>query len=159
MHVLKAHAPKIYNTTKSLMADKRDLLVNMAQYGMVGLFNTALSLSIIFALQFGSGVNPHIANTIGYIAGVISGFLLNRIFVFGKANRLAKAATRYVGSALAAFALNQGMLWVLRHVLGSGALMAIAAQVIAMGSYTVVFFLLCRYWVFQSETAPTAVTG
>lgn len=121
----------------------------VSRFGLVGIANTALGFGIIAALDVGLGVNRQLANAVGYAAGMLLSFALNRAFVFRSRARAGSTAPRFVAALLMAFCLNQVVLFVLGHVVGQTTLERLGSQLLAMGSYTVAFFLLCRLWVFR----------
>ncbi len=127
---------------------RRDFLVSALRYGVAGVANTLIGLSIILALDVVLHVDPHIANAVGYAVGVCVSFVLSKLFVF-KARRAARSAPlRYAVAVAIAFALNQGVLTLAHRVLPPGALFDVAAQGAAVASYTAVLFLLSHFWVF-----------
>ena len=133
---------------------RREFLVSALRYGVAGVANTLIGLTIILALDVGLHVDPHIANAVGYAVGVCVSFALSKLFVF-KARRAARSAPlRYGAAVAAAFALNQGVLTLARMVLPNGSLFDVAAQGAAVASYTAALFLLSHFWVFAHQ--PTA---
>ncbi|HXQ10051.1 MAG TPA: GtrA family protein [Caulobacteraceae bacterium] len=128
----------------------------VARFGLVGLINTAIGFAVVVALDPGLHVAPAIANAVGYLVGVAVGFILNRDFVFRSSRGLTASGARYAIAALGAFVLNQGVLRLAGTAFGLGAVQHIAAQLCAMATYSVVFFLACRFWVFRPGAASTA---
>lgn len=134
---------------------RREFLVSALRYGVAGVANTLVGLSIILTLDVGLHIDPHIANAVGYAVGVCVSFVLSKVFVF-KARRAARSAPlRYGVAVAAAFALNQGVLTLAHLVLPSGKLFDIAAQGAAVASYTAALFLLSHFWVFAHQSTPT----
>ena len=125
------------------------MLKLLARFGLVGLMNTALTATVIFSLQFGKHISPNLANAIGYAVGICFSFLLSRGFVF-KSNGGAGTGLAYGVAVLIAFLVNQAVVATAHALLGNAHIMLIIAQFAGMGSYTVVNFLLCRYWVFAA---------
>lgn len=134
----------------------RELGGEVLRFALVGLANTALGLGITSALDLGLHVNPQIANAVGYAAGMVLSYLLNRIFVFRSAAQARLTAPKFAAALAVAFAVNQLVLFIAGKVLGSSQLMHFMAQVVAMASYTVVNFALCRFWVFRRAQTNTA---
>lgn len=133
---------------------RRDFLVSALRYGVAGVANTLVGLSIILALDVGLHVDPHIANAVGYAVGVCVSFALSKLFVF-KARRAARSAPLRYGVAVAvSFALNQGVLTLARMTLPHGTLFDVAAQGAAVASYTAALFLLSHFWVFAHQPTP-----
>lgn len=57
---------------------KRDSLLQLVKYGVVGCLNTALTLGIIFVCKSFLGVDEYLSNALGYVAGFVNSFLWNR---------------------------------------------------------------------------------
>jgi putative flippase GtrA len=132
---------------------RRAFLVSALRYGLAGVVNTLVGFSIIVALDVGLGLDPHLANAVGYAVGICVSFALSKLFVF-KARRTARSAPlRYVVAVAAAFALNQGVLTLARLVLPEAPLWRVAAQGSAAVSYTAALFLLSHFWVFAHVEA------
>jgi putative flippase GtrA len=126
------------------------LLALLARFGLAGLVNTAIGLSVIAALDLGLHVDPHIANAIGYAGGLATGYALNRLFVFRSRDDVARTGMKYLVAVGAAFAVNQGVLAAVGPTFGAQPLGRLAAQVTAMACYTLLTFVLCRLWVFRA---------
>jgi putative flippase GtrA len=122
----------------------------VARFGLVGLINTAVGFAVVVALDPGLHVAPAIANGVGYLVGVGVGFILNRGFVFRSGEGVRASGLRYAIAALGAFVLNQCVLRLAGAAFGAGGAQHIAAQLCAMATYSIAFFLVCRFWVFRS---------
>jgi putative flippase GtrA len=139
---------------QALLADPWPFVRRLALYGAAGVINTIVGFGVIAALDFGLGVDPHIANALGYCAGVVCAFLLNRYMVFGSQEKVSRTGPRFLIAVGLAFALNQlvltGALALFRSLPYGG----VAAQLVAMVSYTIANFLLCQLWVFRPSAPP-----
>ena len=90
-------------------------LFQFIKYCMVGVLNTLVCLCTIFVCKSLLGVNPYIANAIGYCAGVLNSFLWNRSWVFRSHGRYSREAIRfmtgcglcYLAQLAVVFTLNQ----------------------------------------------------
>ena len=120
----------------------------LVRYGLVGAVNTGIGLAVILFVEFVLKSSPVVANAAGYGVGFAVGFVLNRGFVFRSEAGVAAAGPRYLGAVAACYGLNLLVLQGLRAVLPPGDLARAAAQLCAMGAYTVTLFTLSRYWVF-----------
>jgi putative flippase GtrA len=120
----------------------------LVRYGLVGAVNTGIGLAVILGLEFGLKASPVLANAAGYAVGFAVGFLLNRGFVFRSQAGVASAGPRYVVAVAACYGLNLLVLQGLQARLPPSDLARAAAQLCAMGAYTVTLFALSRYWVF-----------
>lgn len=134
---------------------RREFLVSALRYGVAGVANTLIGLSIILALDVGLHVDPHIANAVGYAVGVCVSFALSKLFVFKARNTTRSAPLRYGVAVAVAFALNQGVLSLAHLVLPHGRLFDVLAQGAAVASYTAVLFLLSHFWVFAHQPTTT----
>jgi putative flippase GtrA len=134
----------------------RETVGLIARFGLVGLINTAVGFAVVVLLDAGLGLPPALANAASYACGISVGFVLSRRFVFRSRAGLSAAGLRYLIAALGAFLLNQAVLRAASLALGAGAIQHIAAQLAAMASYSVAFFLLCRLWVFRVADGSSA---
>jgi putative flippase GtrA len=134
---------------RSLLPEGRALTVVFIRFAVVGMANTFVGFAIILLLQLGLAVDARAANAMGYGAGFVLGFILNRNFVFTGADAGLQTLLRYAFAALAAFLINQVVLAGALPALGASRGAALLAQGAAVGSGTVVFFALCRSWVFR----------
>ena len=121
---------------------------NVLRFGLAGLANTLFGGAIIFLLAWGCGANPFVANAGGIAAGLLLGFVLNRVFVF-QAERTSASVWRYGVTIALAFAGSQLVLAASRTLSSPVDGNAVAAQVAAMATYTTINFVLCRLWVFR----------
>lgn len=124
------------------------------RYGLVGVLNGIVSLTVIAALDLGLHLRPELANAVGYAAGVAVGFTLARTFVFRDKNGVRTTGPRYVLVIATAFLLNQLVLHFALRALGSGALNHMLAQLSGMVAYTGFSFLTCNLWVFRVSRKP-----
>jgi putative flippase GtrA len=134
-------------------AAARTLAIALFGFLLVGVANTAVGFAVILALEFGLGVGPHLANAGGYAVGLVLSFALNRRFVFARDGPVGRSAPRFAVAALAAFGINQGVLLLADRWPGPGAPSAVAAQAMAVASYTLALFALSRWWVFRAASA------
>lgn len=136
---------------------RRELLVSALRYGVAGVANTLVGLSVILALDVGLGLDPHLANAAGYAVGVCVSFFLSKVFVFKARQHKPRAPLRYVIAVAVAFAINQGVLSLAHLLLPAGRIFDVAAQGCAVVSYTGALFLLSHFWVFahHATSAPS----
>lgn len=113
---------------------------------MVGVVNTMVGYSVIMLLQYGVGLTPLMANAGGYLVGWVVSYVLSRRFVFQSQGSHAGSLPRYVAAALCCYGINAA---VLHYSLSWLGLPGPLAQAVAMGSYTVSFYLVNRHVVFR----------
>jgi putative flippase GtrA len=118
--------------------------VYLRRYVGSGSLNTMSGFTVIFLLMW-LGLSPFLANVAGYTVGFILGFVLTKKFVFRSNGNFVTESVRYLIAFVISFLVN---LLVLRLSLGAMKLHVVAAQVVAAGSYTLLMYLLTRFFVF-----------
>ena len=130
----------------------RALLGQIARYGLVGGFVTALQAATYWLLAERAGLHPQLANIAGYLVAVASGFMLHGRVTFaghgahdrGGWSGIGRAA-RFVLVSLASLALNALWVWLTTDLLG----WPLWAPIPFMGLVTpALVFVLNRRWVF-----------
>ena len=129
------------------------VLVQFIKFGIVGVSNTLLTLVVYTVLLKGFGVWYLAASAIGFIAGAINGFLLNRRWTFRDHVGDAFTPVRWGIVQTAGLALDELMLYVLVH---DAKLDKLLAQVCATALVTVTTFFVNRAWTFRVH-APIAI--
>jgi putative flippase GtrA len=125
----------------------------LSRFGVAGAVNTAVGLAVIYLLDVGLGIDPRVANAVGYAVGMCFSFALNRSFVFRHDGAIGVSATRYAVVVATAFLLNQCVLVLTGLILGDSTRGRLLAQLSAMISYTATVFLLSRLWAFKNARA------
>lgn len=125
-----------------------------SRFGLAGMANTALGFGIIVSLEIGLGVQRHLANAIGYCGGMLLGYVLHRNFVFRSKASSRTKMIQYAVAVAGAFGLNQLILWVTGAIFGDSAFGRLAAQLMAIASYTVSLFVILSTWVFRPAKTP-----
>jgi putative flippase GtrA len=124
--------------------DRPDVL-QAVRFAVVGVLNTVVGLLVIVAARE-LGLSDYTANAVGYAAGLTSGFAVNRGWTFQDRANLRATAPRY----LAAFAVSYGAnLLILAAGLDAFHLHPNLAQACALATYSIVFFVTCRAFVFR----------
>lgn len=131
-----------------------ELVRQSMRFGMVGVVNTALGLSAIYALMFFLGTGPALANFVGYGLGLAVSFALNRVWTFRSALPMAHVLPKYLLVAASCYLLNLGAVLACTSYLSANPYLA---QPVGMAVYTVSVFLSCRWFVFapRSSVTPT----
>jgi len=94
------------------------------------------------------GLDEIAANAFGYGVGMIVSFFLNKSWTFRYSGPVLLALVKFLIVFAVAYLLNLGSLIVLIHDWGVNRYLA---QAIAIGPYTVSFFLLSKVVVFRSR--------
>ena len=124
-----------------------------AKFCAVGLVNTLVGYSTVLFTSFVVGLNPYAANVCGYAVGLMVSFVLNRRFTFASQQAILPGLAKFLMAFLPSYGLNLLVLYICLEQL---LLPEYLAQALAMGSYSITFFTLCRVFVFR---APSEIEG
>lgn len=128
------------------------------KYGLVGASNTIVQF-VVYSVGVTIGIDYLVALVIGYLAGAVNSYILNRHWTF-RAGHVAHttAGSRFALVTGCAIAANLGLLYLLVHHLG---IAKIPAQAILTVPILAVTFPINRWWSFAhrrgtSEPPSTA---
>ncbi len=123
-------------------------MIELLKYGISGVINTAVGYGVFWILFTQLQVSAEWANAFGYAVALVVAFILNKVFVFNNATFHQRMILRFIVAFLLSFIINQIILIALHRGLS---IRAEFAQVVAMASYTVVFYLLNKRFVFSAR--------
>lgn len=118
------------------------------RYLVAGGVNTLVGYGIFWLGLNHLGMHASTANALGYAIALCVAYALNRVFVFTTANIQKPSIFRFMIAFFVAFAINQGVLIASIQLVG---LRPELAQIFAMVIYTLVFFLMNKYFVFNQR--------
>ncbi|SEO62735.1 GtrA family protein [Pseudomonas zeae] len=116
------------------------------KYIFAGVANTAIGYGVFLLLVTFFDMNPSYANAIGYVIALIAAFVLNKTFVFNQSTTDRSTIPKFIVAFSISFAINQLVLLAGYRWLGIDAEIA---QIFAMISYTIAFYLLNKKFVFN----------
>ena len=98
------------------------MLMQFARFGVAGGITTALYAIVYwpiatympYLLHVGRGAWPSVGNVLGYLAAMLSGYLLHSRWSFrghGERDNLARTGGRFFAVSLVSFALNSMFVW------------------------------------------------
>jgi len=122
----------------------------LVRYLAVGASNTAVTLAA-YALLVRAGVPAVAASVVGFGAGAVNGYRLNRAWTFRTAPRGPRAGARYVAVLVAGLAINALGVAIAVDV---AELPRLAGEIAALPLATATTFLLARSWVFEAGGRP-----
>lgn len=126
------------------------MIGQLFRYALVGGAVTALQAAVYFSLASMAGMHPQIANFLGYLVAVASGYGLHGAITFrhgGKARaRSLHQAGRFVAVSLLSLALNAFWVWLCIDRLGGATWSPIPMMALVTPA---VVFALNRFWVFR----------
>ena len=150
-----------------------NFLLQAIKYGIVGVVNTLLSLITIWVMMYlvfkaskeenVSTMISVVSNTTGYIVGLISSFILNRIWTFHSKNRWDKEFVKFVGAFLICFIPQLLLVVFLNKYQGPDFKFSIGnysstitysyiCQLIGNVFYTSLNFLINKYFTFKQTS-------
>ncbi|WP_339495528.1 GtrA family protein [Pseudomonas sp. RA_105y_Pfl2_P56] len=118
------------------------------KYIFAGVANTAIGYGVFLLLVSLFDMNPSYANAIGYVIALIAAFVLNKKFVFNQSTTDRSTIPKFIFAFSISFAINQLILLAGYRWMG---LDAEIAQIFAMISYTVAFYVLNKTLVFNKS--------
>ncbi len=120
------------------------------KYLMVGAVNTIAGFAVIvFCLEI-IRLPPVAANAIGFAAGLVLSFLLNRSFAFRSSVPIGSGLIRFAMVAGAGYLLNLASLLVSERILHFG---TYPSQIVGVATYVLVVFFASRGLVFSKAAA------
>ncbi len=121
------------------------------KYGVVGASNTIVQF-VVYSVGVTIGVDYLVALVIGYLAGALNSYVLNRHWTF-RAGHVAHSTSgsRFALVTACAIAANLGLLYLLVHHLGVA---KIPAQAILVVPILAVTFPINRWWSFAHPGEP-----
>jgi putative flippase GtrA len=123
------------------------LVVQFLKFGIVGVSNTLLAFAVYTVLLKVFGVWYVAASGIGFAAGAVNGFLLNRRWTFREHVGDALTPVRWAIVQSCGLALNLGLVYVFVHDLG---LDELVGQIPTTAIVTVLTFAANRSWTFRT---------
>ena len=122
------------------------MIIEIIRYAVIGIFNTIVGYCVflIFINEF--GFSASISNTISYAIGIALAYILNAVFVFKGAKHTSKSFMKFALSFLGAYSIN---IIVLKVSMNAFFIRAEISQIFAMASYTVVFYILNKFFVWR----------
>lgn len=132
----------------------KNLIIKYKQFILfcvVGASNTIITMAVLYLLNSVLGVNYLLSSAIGYMCGVINGYLWSTFLVFKK-KRTTNNAAKFVIVNLIVLGVNTALMYLfvdiigMDNVLGLGAL---AAQALTICFTMVLNFVLNKFWTFK----------
>lgn len=122
------------------------LIVQFLKFGTVGVSNTLIAFAVYTILLKVFGVWYIAASGIGFAAGAVNGFLLNRRWTFREHAGDALTPVRWAIVQTCGLGLNLGLVYLFVHGLG---LDELVGQIPATAIVTVLTFAANRAWTFR----------
>ena len=120
------------------------------RYLAAGSVNTLVAYLTVILLTEILNMQLLISNLTGYLLGICCSYLLNRYYVFRlKGTKDMKSLSLFIMVFLLAYGANISALLLFSHIMK---LSTYLSQFAAMGIYSIVFYFLCREYVFIKKS-------
>lgn len=137
----------------------KESLPQFIKYVCVGVFNTVVTLFVIFVCKSLLGLPPMASNAIGYVCGLVNSFLWNKKWVFRSDGRYVSEAIRFVTGFVLCYMVQFVVVWWLSYNTQLGTMMWLilgfslsgygVATVIGNVVYTAINFVYNRFVSFR----------
>ncbi len=127
-------------------------MLHFVKYNLIGIVNTLITLCVVWVLYELLNWNLELSNFLGFVAGGVNSYWMNRRLNFKSRNRKGREIFRFMLVFVCAYLVNLLVLETLKEALPSAGKLLSAgflANVLANIAYVVVSFLLYRYFVFK----------
>lgn len=121
---------------------------SLLKFLIVGVGNTLIGLTAIYAMKYFFGVGDVYANAFGYACGLVASYSLNSKWTFEFKGRQMSAFKRFFICFLLSYAANIVTVMILIKVFSVNAYLA---QALGMPVYTVSNYILCKYYAFKND--------
>ncbi|PZA09411.1 hypothetical protein DNX69_25290 [Rhodopseudomonas palustris] len=121
--------------------------MQLLRYGLAGIFNTAIGISVIYVAMYALRLNYVYANIAGYAVGIGVAFLLNRTWTFQHSGAWLSSFIRWLLVVGTAYLFNLGVIVGMRQGFGMDPYLVQAAGIF---TYTTISFLGGRYFAFAT---------
>lgn len=116
------------------------------KFCLIGVVNGIVGFSIILSLLYIFQVNYLVSNSLGYLGGILTSFLLNKYVNFRSDGRVRFEFPVFIVSFAIAYLAN---MLVLSFLVEFVQVKEIVGLILAAGVYTVLFYILSRFIVFK----------
>ncbi len=121
----------------------------LLRFAIVGVANTLLTYAVIWLLHDGVGTSVALASALGYVAGMIQGFVLSRLWTFAGVDHAVPVAVQVVGFIVVN--LICGTLFTQANVVLSRSLPLLVSSLLATALVVPLSFALNRWVVFRAR--------
>lgn len=139
-------------------------MLHFLKYNLIGIFNTLITLVVVWILHQILDWNLELSNFLGFIAGGVNSYICNRVWNFKSTNKKSTEVIRFLIVFLCSYTINllvlEGSVFLLENAAWCKDFTAFVskfmkpsyfANIIANGVYVVVSFMLYKKWVFGNK--------
>lgn len=128
-------------------------MIHFIKYNLIGIVNTLITLCVVWLLYEVLKWNLELSNFLGFVAGGINSYWMNRRLNFKSKKEKGREIVRFVLVFVCAYLVNLFVLESLKNSLpsvGDFLSAGFLANILANVAYVIVCFLLYRYFVFKN---------
>lgn len=139
-------------------------MLHFIKYNIIGLLNTCITLVVVWVLYQLLGMNLELSNFLGFVAGGVNSYLMNRIWNFKSNNKKGAEIVRFLCVFAIAYLVNLGVLEGSNYLLQNTEALqpplkmvepvfkpGYIANILANIAYVIVSFGAFKFWVFKSK--------
>lgn len=124
---------------------RRYLKPEVVKFLAVGASGTVVNLGLTFVFKEKAGLDPVVANGIGFVVSVFNNYVWNSLWTFGQ-KRTATALGKYLVVSSFTLGINLGLVYTLTKKLGVWYLASAAVGIVAA---VAINYLFSRKWVWS----------
>lgn len=121
------------------------------RYAVVGVGNTLVGLTAIFAIKFFTGAGDVLANLGGYIIGSVFSYAFNSSWTFRYSGPMLTGVVKFAGVTVLAYLCNLATVMAAIRVFG---LNPYLAQAMGVPAFAIVCYLGGRFFAFDTRDRP-----
>lgn len=91
----------------------RPLITKFIKFGIVGASGMLVHFSVLYLFKEVVGLNPFVANTIGFVTAATTNYILNRIWTFrSQEKQVAVEYLKFILVSVIGLGVNNGTMWI-----------------------------------------------
>jgi putative flippase GtrA len=91
----------------------RPLITKFIKFGIVGASGMLVHFSVLYLFKEVVGLNPFVANTIGFVTAATTNYILNRIWTFrSREKQVAVEYLKFILVSVIGLGVNNGTMWI-----------------------------------------------
>lgn len=96
----------------------RPLITKFIKFGIVGASGMVVHFSVLYLFKEIVGLNPFVANTIGFVTAATTNYILNRIWTFrSQEKQVAVEYLKFILVSVIGLGVNNGTMWITGRLL------------------------------------------
>ncbi|MEJ2613018.1 MAG: GtrA family protein [Candidatus Thiodiazotropha sp.] len=123
-------------------------LITASRFGLVGIFATAVHITIVWLVLTQTGLTPILANTLAFTIAFGISFLGNYVWTFRSPGSPRRAMFRFFLISVSAFSANTLML---SFLVQGGWFPPVVSAIISASVVPVISFTASRFWGFKDH--------